>query len=116
MQSPHQLPDAPPPPESPPPPENPPPPPEDPKSGDDHPEPPVSVGHQYVVSRRREPGIARGPTETMMMMRKIAPNRSTNNTATSGLGASPRPDPDVAARRFHSSASPVSTWVMSSTP
>src|SRR5262245_4436000 len=126
---PHQLPDEPPPPNEPPPPEKPPPP-ENPPSPENPPppekspppeNPPEEPDHQddsgdqgLAALRRRRPFGWRGIAPTIMT--KTIPNMPSARIRISivpqGAVASGR----FAARCFHSSASPASTLMMSSTP
>src|SRR5215831_1965527 len=99
--APHQLPDAPPPPNEPPPPEKP-----------DHQDEPDDQG--LADLRRRRLFAALGIAPTMIM--KIRPNTTSAKIRViivpqGGVGSG-----RFAARCFHSSASPLSTLMMSSTP
>src|SRR5262252_5967794 len=108
--TPHQLPDEPPPPNEPPPPEKPPPekPPEDPLHQDD----PDDQGLADLRRRRLLGPLGIAPT----MIMKTSPNTTSAKIRViivpqGGVGSG-----RFAARCFHSSASPVSTLMMSSTP
>src|SRR3984893_9907827 len=111
---PHQLPEEPPPPNEPPPPEKPPPekpPPEKPPEPDDQDEPGIIQG-PLPPERRRDCGVDAAPPIMKKIKRISAMTKIQVRTGPQSGAASGR----FAARAFHSSASPVSTLMMSSTP